>query len=250
VADLTSPRLDVYIVTLFPNLFVSWLSQGVVSRAIKRGIATVSMVNLRDFGLGRHHITDDYPFGGGAGMVMKPEPLFAAIESLAIPEDGEITLLSPQGRRFDQRLARDLSGRSRLVLVAGHYEGVDERVRDHLVTDDISIGDYVVSAGELAAMVVTDAVVRLLPGALAPESAAEESFVGNLLEYPQYTRPASFRGWDVPDVLLSGHHGHVAEWRHEQALRRTFDRRPDLLEGDRLCDEDRRTVEHWRTEGE
>ncbi len=226
-----SPSLIVDIVTLFPRLFGCWLDQGVVSRAVERDIVRVSLVDLRSFGVGRHQITDDYPFGGGAGMVMKPEPLFTAVESLALPEDVPVILLSPQGRQFSQAVAEDLAGLQRFVLVCGHYEGVDERVREYLVTDEISIGDYILSSGELAAMIVADAVVRLVPGVIAAESTLEESFSHGLLEYPQYTRPAEFREYHVPEVLLSGHHGEIARWRHQQALRRTQERRPDLLDG-------------------
>jgi tRNA (guanine37-N1)-methyltransferase len=183
-------------------------------------------------------------------MVMKPEPLFAAVESLHLAADTPVILLTPQGRTFDQRVAEDLTRRQRLVLVAGHYEGVDERVREHLVTDELSIGDYVLSAGELAAMVVCDAVVRLLPGALASGSTLEESFREGLLEYPQYTRPATFRGWSVPDVLLSGHHAEIARWRRLQALGRTFLRRPDLLQLESLSAEEKAAFECWKCEAE
>jgi tRNA (guanine37-N1)-methyltransferase len=181
-------------------------------------------------------------------MVMKPEPLFAAVESLSPAADTPIILLSPQGRRFDQRAAEELSRLPQFILVAGHYEGVDERVLDHLVTDELSIGDYVLSAGELAAMVVCDAAVRLLPGALASESTLEESFHEDLLEYPHYTRPATFRGWNVPEVLLSGHHAEIERWRRLQALRRTFLRRPDLLHESILPPEERAAVNRWKRE--
>jgi tRNA (guanine37-N1)-methyltransferase len=236
------PRLRVSIVTLFPEIFSGWLGQGVVSRAVERGIAEVRLVDLRRFGVGRHQVTDDYPFGGGTGMVMKPEPLFSAVESLEVGGNAPIVLLSPRGRRFDQTVVEKLAGKPEMVLIAGHYEGVDERVREHLVTDEISIGDYVLSCGEIAAMVVTDAVVRLLPGALRAGAAEEESFAGGLLEYPQYTRPAVFRGWAAPPVLLSGHHAEVARWRREQALLTTATRRPDLLAGAVLSESDREAL--------
>lgn len=223
------PILRIDIVTLFPPLFDCWLNQGVVSRAVERGIVDISLVGVRPFGVGRHQITDDYPYGGGAGMVMKPEPLFAAVESIGLGPESPVILLSPQGRVFHQRIAEDLRSLARFTLVCGHYEGVDERVRRHLVTDEISIGDYVLSSGELAAMVVADAVVRLVPGVIAAESTVEESFAGPLLEYPQYTRPPDFRGWKVPDVLLSGHHGEIERWRRDQAVSRTAERRPDLV---------------------
>ena len=225
----SDPVLTLTLVSLFPSIFGSWLKQGVVARAVDRGLVTVELVDLRPFGLGKHHITDDYPFGGGAGMVMKPEPLFAAVESLTIPPGTPIILMSPRGRPFTQSLAEQLSRQRRVVLISGHYEGVDERVREHLATDEISIGDYVLSAGELAAMVVSDAVTRLIPGVLAESSTAEESFSHGLLEYPQYTRPAIFRGWEVPSVLLSGHHAQVAEWRRIQSETVTEAVRPDLL---------------------
>jgi tRNA (guanine37-N1)-methyltransferase len=234
---LTTVRID--LLSLFPSIFDSWLRQGVVARAIERGVVDVRLLDLRPFGVGRHRITDDYPFGGGAGMVMKPEPIFAAVESLNLVAGTPIILLSPRGRLLTQHLARQLSTTSRLVFISGHYEGVDERVREHLITDEISIGDYVVSCGELAAMVTADALVRLLPGALAADSTEEESFSHGLLEYPQFTRPAVFRGWSVPDVLVSGHHAEIARWRHQQSLSATREVRPDLLAFVTLTDEDR-----------
>jgi tRNA (guanine37-N1)-methyltransferase len=248
--SLGHPLLELDIVTLFPRLFTSWLEQGVVSRAVERGIVRINFIDLRAFGVGRHHITDDYPFGGGAGMVMKPEPMIAALESLGTEPGTPIILLSPQGRQFDHSVAVRLARQPHLVLVAGHYEGVDERVRVHAITDELSIGDYVLSSGELAIMVVADAVVRLVPGALSPYSTRDESFNGGLLEYPQYTRPAEFRGLKVPEVLLSGHHGEIAKWRRRQALRRTFERRPDLLAGANLTAEERETIKRWMVEGE
>jgi tRNA (guanine37-N1)-methyltransferase len=226
--DQPRPALRVDIISLFPAIFGSWLAQGVVSRAVERGIAQVNLVALRPFGIGRHQITDDYPFGGGPGMVLKPEPLFAAVESLELSDSVPVILMSPRGRRLDQGIVRQLAREPQLVLIAGHYEGVDQRVVDVLVTEELSIGDYVLSSGELAAMVVTDAVIRLLPGALAEDSATDESFSSGLLEYPQYTRPASFRGMDVPPVLLSGHHGAVEKWRRQQSMMLTEQRRPDL----------------------
>jgi tRNA (guanine37-N1)-methyltransferase len=232
-----------YIITLFPRILSGWLDQGVVSRAVERGLARIELVDLRTFGIGRHATTDDYPFGGGAGMVMKPEPLFAAVESLDVAPDAPIILLSPRGRRFDQAAAAALAGRNEIALIAGHYEGVDERVRRHLATDEISIGDYVLSCGELAAMVVTDAIVRLLPGAIREGAVEEESFTRGLLEYPQYTRPAKFRGWEVPQVLLSGHHGEVERWRRRQSLLVTAEQRPDLLKRASLSEEELRLLQ-------
>lgn len=221
-------RVD--IVTLFPGMFRGWLEYGGVGRAINRGLVRVDFVDLRPFGLGRHLQVDDTPFGGGAGMILRPEPLFAAVESIPESGSGPVVLLSPRGRRFSQAIAGDLASGSRLTLLAGHYEGVDERVSEHLVTDEISVGDYVLSGGEPAAMVVVDAVARLLPGAIDEQSTVEESFnSGGGLEYPQYTRPSTFRGWDVPDVLTSGNHAKIADWRREQSRERTRSTRPDLL---------------------
>lgn len=245
---MVAPAIHVSVVTLFPDLFSCWLRQGVVSRAVERDVARVDLVDLRRFGVGKHLITDDYPFGGGAGMVMKPEPMFAAVESLGLTHDVPVILLSPRGRILDQGAAHELSRLRRVVFLSGHYEGVDERVREHLASDELSIGNYVLSAGELAAMVVIDAAVRLIPGALTEGSTAEESFQDGLLEYPQYTRPATFRDWDVPDILLSGHHGEVARWRRRQALLATLRHRPELLERATLTEEERRLVEQTRAE--
>ena len=221
-------RID--ILTLFPKMFDGPFGESIVRRAVERGLVDIRLWNIRDFAIDRHHTVDDYPYGGGAGMVMKPEPLFAAIEAATEGADMTVALLTPQGRLFTQRVAAELAALPRLALVCGHYEGVDERVRQHAVTDEISIGDYVLTGGELAAMVVVDAVVRLLPGALGSEAAGvEESHAWGLLEYPQYTRPPLFRDWPAPEILLSGNHAAIAAWRREQALRRTLRRRPDML---------------------
>lgn len=241
--DVSARPFPIHIVSLFPRIFDSWLAQGVVSRAIERGLVSLETVDLRPFGVGRHQVTDDYPFGGGAGMVMKPEPLFAAIESLAAPPGVPRILLTPRGKSFSQARARHYAEGDGLVLVCGHYEGVDQRVIDTVITEELSIGDYVLSAGELAAMVVADAIVRLLPGALSEGSTEEESFSQGLLEYPQYTRPATYRDLTVPEILLSGHHGEVARWRRRQALALTARRRPDLLSGAALTSEDRAWLE-------
>lgn len=243
-----TPALRVHIVTLFPAMFGSWLAAGLVARAGAAGIVEVDLVDLRPFGIGRHHVTDDYPFGGGAGMVMKPEPLFAAVESLASHPDAPVILLSPRGRRLTQPAVEQLAGREEMTLLAGHYEGVDERVRTYLATDEISIGDYVLSCGELGAMVLVDAMTRLLPGVLAQGSSIEESFTSSLLEYPQYTRPATYRNWAVPDVLLSGHHAEIAAWRREQSLRATFERRPELLSGAPLTEAELALLRRWSAE--
>jgi tRNA (guanine37-N1)-methyltransferase len=221
-------RLRIDVVTLFPEMFAP-LSHSILGRAIEQGLVTVNYVNPRDFTSDRHRTVDDYPYGGGPGMVMKAEPIFLAVESVAQPKS-TVILLSPVGRVFKQSIASELAARDHLVLICGHYEGVDERVREHLATDEISIGDYVLTGGELAAMVIVDAVARLLPGVLGhAESAGDESHSHGLLEYPQYTRPPEFRGWPVPDRLLSGHHAEIATWRRRRALERTAALRPDLM---------------------
>jgi tRNA (guanine37-N1)-methyltransferase len=234
------------IFTLFPDMFAGPLHQSILARATNAGLIEVTLYNPRDTTLDRHHIVDDYPYGGGAGMVMKPEPIFAAVE--AVFQGGPIILMSPQGRRFTQGVARELATEPRLCLLCGHYEGVDERVREHLITDEISLGDYVLTGGELAAMVIVDAVSRLIPGVLAPGSTAEESYSEGLLEYPQYTRPAEFRRWRVPDVLLSGHHAAISRWRRKESLRRTRQLRPDLLAQLDLSREDRKLLTEIETE--
>ncbi len=243
-------RID--ILTLFPQMFDSPFGTGIFKRAVDQNLVRVNIHNIRDCTHDKHHIVDDYPYGGGAGMVLKPEPIFETVElvkSGITQEDGAlpIILLTPQGRLFSQQIAQELSGYSNLILICGHYEGVDERVREHLVTDEISVGDYVLSGGELAAMVVVDAVVRLLPGVLGSEaSPLDESHTTGLLEYPQYTRPAVYRSWSVPDVLLSGNHAQIAEWRREQAILRTLKRRPELLDKADLCFEERQLVNRLR----
>ncbi|MCL0036128.1 tRNA (guanosine(37)-N1)-methyltransferase TrmD [Dehalococcoidia bacterium] len=222
-------RID--IVTLFPNMFSGPFDESIIRRAREKEFAEILIHNLRDYGLGRHRVVDDYPYGGGSGMVLMPEPLFSAVEAIKGESRIPVILLTPQGRLFTQQVAEELAAYSRFILVCGHYEGVDERVREYLVTDEISIGDYVLTGGEPAAMVVCDAVVRLIPGVLgSPESVRDDSHSGGLLEYPQYTRPQIFRGWEVPPVLLSGNHAEIARWRREQAVLRTLARRPDLLE--------------------
>ena len=218
-------RIDV--VTTFPRMFHGPFGESIVQRARDRGLVDIRVHDLRDSTTDRHRTTDDAPYGGGAGMVMRPEPLFAAIESIGAPQ---VILLTPQGELFTQRVAAELSKVPHFALLCGHYEGFDERVREHLATRELSIGDYVLTGGELPAMVVVDAVVRLLPGVLGSgESLDEESHGSGLLEYPHYTRPPEFRGWSVPPVLLSGNHAAIARWRREQSLLRTLHRRPDLL---------------------
>lgn len=244
--------MHIHILTLFPNMFTAPFGESIVRRAIDRGLVQIAIYNIRDYATDRHHVVDDSPYGGGPGMVLKPEPLFKSVEAV-LGEKGEsglpVLLLTPQGRLFDQQAAQELARYGEMVLICGHYEGVDERVRERLVTDEISIGDYILSGGELAAMVVVDAVVRQLPGVLGSEaSVGEDSHVGGLLEYPQYTRPQSFRGWEVPEVLLSGNHAAIARWRREHSLRRTIRRRPDLLERAALSEEDRRLVTRMERE--
>jgi tRNA (guanine37-N1)-methyltransferase len=257
-------RVD--ILTIFPEMFASPLGHSILKRAQDAGLLEIRLIDTRAFTGDVHRTVDDAPYGGGAGMVMKPEPIFRAVESLAEAgeprfPDGEgltpsgrrgpdpgtgpdrILLLTPQGEPFSQERARELASEDHLVMICGRYEGVDERVREHLVTDEISIGDYVLTGGELAALVVLDAVARLVPGVLGHEESAEEdSFSEPLLEYPHYTRPAVFRGWAVPDVLLSGHHGQVREWRRRQSLLRTMARRPDLFRRHALTPEDLRLL--------
>jgi tRNA (guanine37-N1)-methyltransferase len=224
-------RID--ILTLFPEMFESPLSYSILKRAQEQGIVAIAVTNIRDFTTDKYHKVDDKPYGGGPGMVMMPGPLFDCFEHVErlAPRRGRVILLTPQGRRFDQAKARELAAEERLILIAGRYEGFDERIRIGLNAEQISIGDYVLNGGELAAMVIIDAVVRLLPGALGDEdSAKDDSFSQGLLEYPQYTRPEVFRGMKVPEILLSGDHARIAQWRREQALERTKQWRPDLLE--------------------
>lgn len=221
--------MKIDVLTLFPGMFAGPLDESIIQRARKAGILELRIHHLRDYTHDRHKTVDDRPFGGGPGMLLKPEPVFEAVESLATGLT-RVTLLTPAGRRFDQSVARELAGCAHLLLVCGSYEGFDERIREHLADDELSIGDYVLTNGALPAMVVIDAVTRLLPGVLGDdESSQDESFSAGLIEHPQYTRPAEFRGWKVPDVLLSGHHAEIARWRLEQARLRTRLRRPDLL---------------------
>jgi len=239
-------RID--ILSLFPQIFKEPFNTGIFQRAVANGLVKVNIYNIRDYAHDKHHIVDDYPYGGGAGMVMKPEPIFEAVEQIkqqaaTKEEELSIILLTPQGRPFCQAIAQELSQYRHLILICGHYEGIDERVHQHLATDEISIGDYVLSGGEPAAMVVVDAVVRLLPGVLgSEESVMDDSHTDGLLEYPQYTRPAVFREWPVPDVLLSGNHAQIANWRRQQAIIRTMKRRPELIDKAKLNSEERQLV--------
>jgi tRNA (guanine37-N1)-methyltransferase len=224
-------RID--ILTLFPEVCRAPLNASMMKRAQESGALDLRIHNLRDWTSDKHHVVDDAPFGGGQGMVMKPEPIFKAVEELKSRienRESRIVLMSPTGRRFDQQIATEFSGDSHLIIICGHYEGVDHRVIEHLVDAEISIGDYVLTNGAIAAVVFVDAIVRLLPGVLGHEqSATDDSFSGGLLEGPQYTRPSDFRGWKVPDVLLSGNHAQIAAWRKEQARLRTKENRPDLV---------------------
>jgi tRNA (guanine37-N1)-methyltransferase len=221
--------MKIDILTLFPEICRAPLSESMMKRAQENGIVDLRIHNLRDWTTDKHHVVDDAPFGGGQGMVMKPEPIFAAVESLR-KENSFVILMTPPGKSFTQLLAGNLSKHEHLIVVCGHYEGIDHRVTEHLIDMEISIGDYVLTNGAIAAAVLVDAVVRLLPGVLGHEqSSADDSFSAGLLEAPQYTRPAEFRGWKVPEVLLSGNHAEIAAWRKEQALRRTRENRPDLL---------------------
>ena len=227
--------MHIDIVTIFPGMFNGPFQESMIKRALDRNMVSINIVALRDYAGGKHRQVDVYPYGGGGGMVLKPEPLFMAVRELGTRGKGApyVILMSPRGKVFDQRIAAGLAVREHLILLCGHYEGVDERVRQYLVHEEISIGDYILTGGEIPAMAVTDAVVRLLPGVLSSDAVKDESFTfaGGLLEYPQYTRPPMFEGYPVPDVLLSGNHGLIEKWRHRRAMEATRERRPDLLDG-------------------
>jgi tRNA (guanine37-N1)-methyltransferase len=253
-------RFDVF--TLLPDVFHPYLASSILQRAHQCGLIDVHVHNIRDWTHDRHHVTDDEPYAGGGGMVMKVEPVFEAVESVLGPSTvlpglaaragraaSPVILLTPQGRVFTQKVAAELSAHPRLALICGRYEGVDERIRAHLATDEISIGDYVLTGGELPAMILIDAVARLIPGVLGdPDGAADDSHASGLLEYPHYTRPPEFRGWRVPEILLSGDHAKIAKWRREQSLLRTLERRPDLLEMAELSEKERKfLIEHGYT---
>jgi len=233
-------RMQIDVFTLFPAMFGAYLEESILKRAQAAGLLQVAIHNIRDHAAGKHRVTDEPPFGGGGGMLLKPEPIFAAVEAVLGSERPPLILMTPQGRQLTQAVVVELAAQPRLALLAGRYEGVDERVRAHLVSDEISIGDYVLTGGELPALVLIDAVARQLPGVLGAENAAAvDSFASGLLEGPHYTRPESFRGWDVPALLRSGHAAGIARWRREQALRRTWQRRPELLLTAELSDEER-----------
>lgn len=240
-------RID--ILTLFPEMFAGVLGASILGKAAEKGIVQYRLINFRDYSESKHGTVDDVPYGGGGGMVLKPEPLFNAVEAIREGGQPRVILMCPQGKRYTQQLAEELAQEEHLVLICGHYEGYDERIREHLATDEISIGDYVLTGGELPAMVVVDSVVRLLPGVLGNErSAACDSFATGLLEHPHYTRPADFRGWKVPDILLSGHHAKIERWRLKESLRRTKERRPDLLEQIELTPEMRSLLHELEAE--
>jgi tRNA (guanine37-N1)-methyltransferase len=242
-------RIDIF--TIFPELFSGPFDASIIKRARERGLVEVRAHNIRDYATDKHQLTDDAPYGGGGGMVMKPEPIFSAVEAVRGEDACPVILLTPQGRVFDQAAAQALAALPRFMLICGRYEGVDERVREHLATDELSIGDYVLSGGEPAALVVVDAVVRLLPGALGYElSAAMDSHATGVLEGPHYTRPPVFRDWAVPEVLISGHHAKIEAWRRQQALLRTLARRPDLLAAAPLTAKERAWLREQGYEGD
>ena len=242
-------RIDIF--SIFPEMFEGPFGASIIRRARERGLVEINIYNIRDWATDKHQMTDDTPYGGGGGMVMKPDPIFAAVEAVRGDDPCSTILLSPQGQVFTQNIAHEIAQHERIILICGRYEGVDERVREHLVTDELSIGDYVISGGEPAAIVVVDAIVRLLPGALGYElSAVEDSHATGILEGPHYTRPLEFREWSVPDILLSGHHANVAKWRRQQALLRTLQRRPDLLETADLTEDEREWLRGTELESE
>ena len=237
--------MNIHILSLFPEMFTGVFNSSILKKAQEKNEVAINVVNFRDYSGNKHHQVDDYPYGGGAGMVLKPEPIFNALEALPPSQvpTRRIILLCPQGERFTQKKAEELALEEELVFICGHYEGYDERIREHLVTDEISIGDFVLTGGELAAMTVVDSVVRLLPNVLGnAESHEKDSFSTGLLEHPHYTRPVEFRGFKVPDVLMSGNHAAIDRWRKEQSLKRTFTRRPDLLEQIKLTSEEERLL--------
>ncbi|MFC0301445.1 tRNA (guanosine(37)-N1)-methyltransferase TrmD [Virgibacillus soli] len=241
--------MHIDILTLFPEMFAGVLNQSILHKAAEKDVFTYNLVNFREFTENKHHKVDDYPYGGGAGMVLTPQPVFDAVDSLThdITTKPRVILLCPQGETYTQKKAEELAKEEHLIFICGHYEGYDERIRQHLVTDEISIGDFILTGGELGAMVVMDSIIRLLPGALGnQESAPQDSFSTGLLEHPHYTRPADFRGWKVPDVLLSGNHAKIATWRKRESLKRTFERRQELLDQYELTDEEKKWLHEWK----
>ncbi len=243
--EYSSMRID--ILTLFPTMFYGALQESILKRAQQRGLLHLIIHQIRDYALDRHQMTDDVPYGGGVGMIMKPEPVFRAVRAVLGGTQAPVILLTPQGRTFTHAVAQELAQHPRLMLICGHYEGIDERVRESVITDELSIGDYVLTGGELAAMVIVDAVARFVPGVLgAAEGAHDDSYAGGLLEGPQYTRPPVFEGRQVPETLLSGDHARIARWKHAMALQRTLARRPDLLEIASLSAEDKALLQEFR----
>ena len=245
--------MNFHILTLFPEMVMNGLNTSIIGRAVNAGLLSIEAVNIRDYAFNKHQSVDDYPYGGGAGMLMQAEPVYLAYRAVAEKICGDaqkkrprVVYLSPQGDVFDQKMAEELAGEEDLILLCGHYEGIDERVLEEIVTDYVSIGDYVLTGGELPAMVMVDAISRLVPGVLHNDVSAEfESFQDNLLEYPQYSRPEEWRGKKVPPVLLSGHHANIEKWRREQSILRTYERRPDLLEKCELTEKERRWLREW-----
>ncbi|WKA53528.1 tRNA (guanosine(37)-N1)-methyltransferase TrmD [Planococcus shixiaomingii] len=238
--------MNINVLSLFPPMFEGVFQQSIMKKAQEKNAVTLNVVDIREFANNKRQV-DDYPFGGGAGMVLKPEPIFNAVESLTTAKKPRVILMCPQGERFTQQKAEELAGEEELVFICGHYEGYDERIREHLVTDEISIGDFVLTGGELAAMTIIDSVVRLLPGVLGnADSPVRDSFSTGLLEHPQYTRPADFRGWKVPAVLTSGNHAKVDQWREAQMLKRTLERRPDLIEQIELTAEQKKIIDELK----
>ena len=238
--------MKIHILSLFPDMFTGVFNSSILKKAQEKNEVSIDVVNFREYSGNKHHQVDDYPYGGGAGMVLKPEPIFNAVEALPPSTNGNrrIILLCPQGERFNQQKAEELAKEEELVFICGHYEGYDERIREHLVTDEISIGDFVLTGGELAAMTVVDSVVRLLPNVLGKAASHEQdSFSTGLLEHPHYTRPVEYRGYKVPDVLLSGNHAAIDKWRRDQSLKRTFDRRNDLLENADLTEAEKQMLQ-------
>jgi tRNA (guanine37-N1)-methyltransferase len=243
--------MKIDILTLFPNMFEGVFGESILKRAQEKNAVSINVMNFRQFSDNKHQTVDDYPYGGGAGMVLKPQPIFDAVDYIKQKSQSNprIILLCPQGERYTQKKAEELAQEEHLILICGHYEGYDERIRQYLVSDEISIGDYVLTGGELAAMVITDSVVRLLPGVLGNEdSPVKDSFSSGLLEHPQYTRPADFRGMKVPEILLSGDHQRIEEWREKESLRRTFLRRPDLLNNYPLNEKQQAWLEEFKKE--
>lgn len=239
--------MKVDILSIFPEMFTGVFGNSILKKAIEKEIVDIAVTDFRQYAEGKHHVVDDYPYGGGAGMLLKAQPIFDAVAAVRAEETRpRVILMDPAGKPFNQKLAEELATEKQLIFICGHYEGYDERIRTELVTDEISIGDYILTGGELAAMTMVDSIVRLLPGALGnSESAASDSFSTGLLEHPHYTRPADFRGLKVPEVLLNGNHAKIEEWRQMESLRRTWERRPDLLEQLELSDQQKKWLANW-----